>query len=355
MRIEIVVTTAVLFAITLAAPAKARSPVHAAQLLENKQCQKCDWSGADVKDARQERREQRQQLQEARQEVIEQRQQLQDIPQDAPQERIEQRQQLQEARQEVIEQRQQLQEAHQEVIQQRQQPLDIPQETRQQLTEQRQQLQEARQERTEQRQQLQDIPQDARQERTEQRQQLQEAQREVTEQRQQLQEVRQDARTEVIEQRQQRQAVRSYWEPADWQYQNRQYVYPDVRLHWQPEDWQYVYPTVTGRPASTVSSIRVDFVSLTNDQVTVLIEGVNGKQELAFDGTQTKQTIYLSPGVHKLWFKNTQGSSWMSGTLNLGLTNLIQIEFNKDKRLVQVGNDLFSWNEDRHFSNESIE
>ncbi|NEQ25595.1 MAG: hypothetical protein F6K28_42345 [Microcoleus sp. SIO2G3] len=342
MRIKIVVTTAVLFATTLAAPAKARSPVHAAQVLESKQCQKCNGSVADVKDARQELIEQRQQLREARQEVIEQRQQLQDIPQDARQERIEQRQQLQEARQEVIEQHQQLQEVRQEVREQHQQLPDIPQDIRQELTEQQQQLQEALQERTEQRQQLQDIPQDARPERIEQRQQLQEAHQEVMEQRQQLQDVRQDARREVIEQRQQQLDTWWQWKPEDWQYENWQHFYPNVRLYSEPDNWQHFYPTVTGSPASTVSSIRVDFVSLTNDQVTVLIEGVNGKQELAFNGSQTKQTIYLSPGVHKLWFKNTQGSSWISGTLNLGLTNLIQIEFNKDKRLVQVYNDLFA-------------
>ncbi len=400
MRLEFIVTTAVLLAIGSTAPVKAQSPAYAAQLLENKQCQKCDPVGADVKDARQERREQRQQLrdarqdvtqqrqqlQDARQDVREQRQQLRDIPQDARQERREQRQELQDARQERTEQRQQLQDARQDVTQQQQQLRDVRQYVPQEVREQRQQLQDARQERTQQRQQLQDarqdvreeqqqlrnIPQDARQERREQRQELQDARQERTEQRQELQDARQDvreqrqqlqdARQDVREQRQQRRDTWWLWEPNAWQYQpwwepnawqyqpwwesNAWQYQPWWESNaWQYQPWSYVYP------APTVSSIRVDFISLTNDRVTVLIEGVDGRQELVFYDRQTKQTVYLPPGTYKLWFKDSQGSPWISGTLNLGQTNQLRIGFDKDKKLLQVYDDPYAWIEDRYSSN----
>jgi hypothetical protein len=96
-------------------------------------------------------------------------------------------------------------------------------------------------------------------------------------------------------------------------------------------------------------------ISLTKDRVKVLIEGVNGRLEIAFDGIETRQTVYLSPGTHKLWFKGTADSPWISGTLNLGRTNLIRIAFDKGKRLVRVCDDRYAWIEDRYSPTESLQ
>lgn len=48
MKLEILATTALLSTICLAAPVKAKNPVHVRQLLEIKQCAGCNLAGADL-------------------------------------------------------------------------------------------------------------------------------------------------------------------------------------------------------------------------------------------------------------------------------------------------------------------
>jgi hypothetical protein len=88
-------------------------------------------------------------------------------------------------------------------------------------------------------------------------------------------------------------------------------------------------------------------MSLTTDQAIIVIEKADARQELTFNSNRTRQTVYLAPGTHKLWFKDAKGSSWISGTLNLGKTDQIRLTFNQDKRQVQVYDDPYAWIEDR--------
>jgi hypothetical protein len=144
-----------------------------------------------------------------------------------------------------------------------------------------------------------------------------------------------------------------------WLYSSWGYVTPASTLYepWLSSDWWYaapalrlnVYPTSVAdvEPAPNLESIIVDLIPLTNKRVTVSIEGVNTRQELVFNDTKTKQTIYLPPGVHKLCFKNTLDNPWICGSLNLGRTDRIRIAFNQDKKLVQVYDDPKAWIEDR--------
>jgi hypothetical protein len=323
MRLEIVATTAIVFAIALAAPTKANSSASLAQLLENKQCQKCNSLGADVKDVQQQRQQQRQQRQEAwQQRIQQQQQQLQQLPPVIRQQRQEQQQQRQEQRQELRQQRLQLRqqlppEVRQERIEQWQQ---LPPEVRQQRQEQRQQRQEFRQERR-------DDRQDARQERRDYR-----------------QDVRQDIRQDRLDNWQDAWQDHRYdWHRDAWLHQNWWYYEPGQTLYVNPVP-TYVAPT------RGVNSIRVDLMSLTNERAIVLIENADARQELIFTGNRTRQTVYLAPGVHKLWFKNAKGSPWISGSLNLGKTDRIRIAFNQNKKLVQVYDDPYAWIEDRRSS-----
>jgi hypothetical protein len=93
--------------------------------------------------------------------------------------------------------------------------------------------------------------------------------------------------------------------------------------------------------------------SLSQEQATVVIENADSRQELIFTPKRTRQTVYLAPGSYKLWFKNAKGSSWISGTLDLGKSDRIRIAFNEDKELVQVYDDPQAWTEDRRFSRQT--
>jgi flagellar biosynthesis GTPase FlhF len=288
MRLEIIVSTVASIAIGLAASAQARNSAEVAQLLQTKQCQKCNLIAADVKDARQQRQEQRQELRQQRQE---QRQELR-------QQRQEQRQELPpEVRLERLEQLQQL-----------------PVEVRQERQEQRQQRQDARQERR-------DDRQDARQERRDDR---------------------QDARRDRTDDWHRDTSLHLHgWDLNSRGYYSGWYFDPAPVLYGTPA------PTYLVAPASPVSSIKVDLISLTQEQAIVVIENTDTKQELTFNSNQTRQTVYLAPGTHKLWFKNAKGSPWISGTLKLGNTDQIRLTFNPDKRQVQVYDDPNTWIEDR--------
>ena len=304
MKLKIVVITAVSLTVSLAAaPVEARSSIDTAQVLETKPCKKCGLIGANVKDARQERQEQRQQRQEIRQERQQQRQEVPQQPQQQPQQQPTPGPEAQQERQEQRQQRQeQRQDARQERQQQLQQQPNLSPEVRQERQQQRQQRQDVRQERQEQR-----------------------------------QEQRQDARQEWIRER-------NTW----WLREHDTWVLPGHETGWY-EYGEYVYPAQSAR------SIKVHLISLTKDRVKVLIEGVNGRQEIAFDGIKTRQTVYLSAGTHKLWFKDTADSSWMSGTLNLGRTNLLKIAFDKTKKLVRVCDDHYAWIEERSYPTESFQ
>ena len=347
MKLKIVVITAVSLTVSLAAaPVEARSSIDTAQVLETKPCKKCGLIGANVKDARQERQEQRQQRQEIRQERQQQRQEVPQQPQQQPQQQPTPGPEAQQERQEQRQQRQeQRQDARQERQQQLQQQPTLRPEAQQERQEQRQQRQDVRQERQEQR-------QDARQERQQQLQQQPNLSPEVRQERQQQRQQRQDVRQERQEQRQeQRQDARQEWireRNTWWLREHDTWVLPGHETGWY-EYGEYVYPAQSAR------SIKVHLISLTKDRVKVLIEGVNGKQEIAFDGIKTRQTVYLSAGTHKLWFKDTADSSWMSGTLNLGRTNLLKIAFDKTKKLVRVYDDHYAWIEERSYPTESFQ
>jgi hypothetical protein len=330
MRLKIVATTAILSAIGLAASTNATTSAQVAKQLEDKQCQNCNLLRADANDVQQ-RREQRQQRREQRQE------QLQQLPPEVRQQLQEQQQQRQEVRQERREQRQ-------EQLQQ------LPPEVRQQLQERRQEVrQEIRQERQEQWQQL---PPDIRQQRIEQWQQIppnvrQERRDDRQDARQERRDDRRDARQERRDDRQDaRQERRDFWQQDAWLHQND--------WHYAPGSTIYVAPAQTYvTPAPGVNSIKVEMMSLTKDQATVVIENADARQELSFTRNRTRQTVYLTPGIHKLWFKNAKGSSWISGTLNLGKSDRIRISFNEDKELVQVYDDPQAWAEDRRFSRQT--
>lgn len=293
MKPEIIATTAILFAIGLAASANATTSSQVAQLWENKQCQKCNLLVADADDAQQ----QRQQRQEQRQQRIEQRQeQLQQLPPEVRQQIQEQQQQRQEVRQERQEQRQ-----------------EVRQERRDNRIEQWQQL-----------------PPDVQQERIEQWQQI------PPEVRQERRDDRQDARQER----------RDDWLQDAWLYQEPWYYDLGSTTYTAP-----IQTYVT--PAPGVNSIKVEMMSLTQEQATVVIEDADARQELIFTRNRTRQTVYLAPGIHKVWFKNAKGSSWMSGTLNLGKSDRIRIAFNEDRELVQVSDDPQAWTEDRRVSRQA--
>lgn len=213
----------------------------------------------------------------------------------------------------------------------RQQRQEQRQELRQQRQEQRQELRQQRQE------QRQELPAEVRQERLEQWQQLP---AEVRQERQEQRQQRQDARQER----------RDDWHrdvllhPNGWDLNSGGYFDPVPSLYGTPA------PTYVVAPASPVSSIKVDLISLTKEQAIVVIENANARQELTFNSNQTKKTVYLASGTHKLWFKNAKGSPWISGTLNLGKTDRIRLTFNPDKRQVQVYDDPNTWIEDRRSS-----
>lgn len=315
MRLGIIATTAILCAIGLAASTNATTSAQVAQKLENQQCN-CNLLRADANDAQQQRQEQRQQRREQRQEQLEQL---------SP----EVRQQLQEQQQQRQEVRQERREERQEQLQQ------LPPDVRQERQEQRQEVRQQRQE------QWQQLPPDVRQERIEQWQQI------PPDVRQERRDDRQDARQERRDDRQDaRQERRDNWQQDAWVHQEPWYYDLGSTTYTAPAQ---TYVT----PAPGVNSIKVEMMSLTKDQATVVIENANARQELIFTRNRTRQTVYLTPGIHKLWFKNAQGSSWISGTLNLGNSDRIRIAFNEDKELVQVYDDPQAWAEDRRFSRQT--
>lgn len=301
MKPEIVATTAILFAIGLAASTNATTSAQVARPLENQQCQKCNLLVADANDAQQQRQEQRQQRIEQRQE------RLQQLPPEVLQQIQEQQQQRQEVRQERQEQRQEVRQEH-------------------------------RDDRMEQWQQL---PPDVRQERIEQWQQISpDVRQERRDDRQEARQERQDDRQEA------RQERRDDWLQDAWLYQEPWY--------YDLGSTTYTAPIQTyGTPAPGVNSIKVEVRSLAKEQASVVIENVDTRQELSFTRNRTRQTVYLAPGIYKLWFKNAQGSSWISGTLNLGKSDRIRIGFNEDKELVQVYDDPQAWTEDRRVSRQT--
>ncbi len=308
MKPEIIATTAILFAIGLATSANATTSSQVAQLWGNKQCQKCNLLVADANDAQQQR-----------QQRIEQRQeQLQQLPPEVRQQIQEQQQQRQEVRQERQEQRQ-----------------EVRQERRDNRIEQWQQLPpDVQQERIEQ---WQQIPPEVRQERRDDRQDA----------RQERRDDRQDARQERRDDRQDaRQERRDDWLQDAWLYQEPWYYDLGSTTYTAP-----IQTYVT--PAPGVNSIKVEMMSLTKEQATVVIEDADARQELIFTRNRTRQTVYLAPGIHKVWFKNAKGSSWMSGTLNLGKSDRIRIAFNEDKEFLQVSDDPQAWTEDRRISRQT--
>lgn len=309
MRPEIIATTAILFAIGLAASTNATASTRVAQLWGNKQCQKCNLLVADADDAQQQRQQRQQQRQER----------LQQLPPEIRQQIQEQQQQRQEVRQERQEQRQ-----------------EVRQERRDNRIEQWQQLPpDVRQEHIEQ---WQQIPPDVRQERRDERQDAR---------RQERQDERKDARQERRDDRQDaRQDRRDDWLQDAWLPQDPWYYTLDSTTYTAPVQ-TYV------NPAPGVNSIKVEMRSLSQEQATVVIENADARQELIFTRNRTQKTVYLAPGRYKLWFKNAQGSSWISGTLNLGNSDRIRIAFNEDKELVQISDDPQAWTEDRRVSRQT--
>lgn len=100
--------------------------------------------------------------------------------------------------------------------------------------------------------------------------------------------------------------------------------------------------------AYLTGTTRVELSSLTNDWVTVLIEGLDGSREMTFTGSNASQVVYLPTGAYRLRFRPTLSSRpWESGYLRVGQTSLLRIWFDQDHNLIQVEQDPTAWIPDR--------
>ncbi|OCR01950.1 hypothetical protein BCD67_05575 [Oscillatoriales cyanobacterium USR001] len=95
--------------------------------------------------------------------------------------------------------------------------------------------------------------------------------------------------------------------------------------------------------------IAVEFVSRTNDDIRIKIEGDGKTQEVRLGGNNNKRRIYLSPKVYRLrFFRGRSDNSWKSGKLDLGRdrSDRIRIYLNLKDRSVQLDNNEKAWNSD---------
>lgn len=101
--------------------------------------------------------------------------------------------------------------------------------------------------------------------------------------------------------------------------------------------------------SSRLGITRLELISLSNDWVTVSIEGINGDVEVSFTADQPVQTIYLETGVYRIRFRPTLTSeAWQSGYLNVGQTGLLQIAFDQNHNQVRVHDDPTAWAPDNY-------
>lgn len=133
-----------------------------------------------------------------------------------------------------------------------------------------------------------------------------------------------------------------YWEDQrrDWENQQRDWENRrdwEFRHDWWRSNLQSTYPYIQ-------NGTRLDLTSLSSEWVTVLIESVEGQQELSFTGSNTQQSIYLTPGAYRIRFRPTLSSrSWRSGYLTVRQTESIRMVFDQDRDLVQVYDDPTAW------------
>ncbi|MDX2214044.1 MAG: hypothetical protein SFY66_12220 [Oculatellaceae cyanobacterium bins.114] len=155
----------------------------------------------------------------------------------------------------------------------------------------------------------------------------------------------------------QSQQDRYQWEQQrndpDWeQRQNSQY-WENQRRDWenQRQDWEYRNNGRYNNWQSNASDLpysnegtRLELTSLSDEWVTVSIEGIDGEQELSFTGSNAQQSIYLSPGAYHLQFRPTLSSRpWRSGYLEVGQTSSIRVVFDQNRDFVQIYDEPSAW------------
>ena len=159
-----------------------------------------------------------------------------------------------------------------------------------------------------------------------------EAEREREREREADRQERERQREADRERERERERDRYYQTQRDWERERE-----SSRWYW--DNWRQTF----SHPL--VGSTRLELTSISNDWVTVSIEGLNGDRQLSFTGNDNRQTLYLPPGAYRIRFRPTFGSRhWESGYLNVGRTNLMRIMFDQDRNLVQIYDDPYAWN-----------
>lgn len=132
------------------------------------------------------------------------------------------------------------------------------------------------------------------------------------------------------------------WGSGTWRYRE-EYWYDDSTIY-EPYLIDRVYLSPEGLPVSINSVVQVELISRTSDEAIVLIEGEEGYQQLSFAGVDSTQSIYLPAGSYRIAFINPAGDrTWVSGYLDLGRSDLIQIYFDQNQERVELYNDPDAW------------
>jgi hypothetical protein len=118
----------------------------------------------------------------------------------------------------------------------------------------------------------------------------------------------------------------------------------------------YYYPRVIDRGIDRVyvpypipqfgnnSFVQMELVSETRGNVTVMLVGADGNQQLAFDALNQSQSVYLAAGTYRIAFIDSMNNrTWLSGYLDLGFSPVVRIEFNQGTSTANLYGDPYAW------------
>ncbi|MBF2078351.1 MAG: hypothetical protein IGR76_07480 [Synechococcales cyanobacterium T60_A2020_003] len=122
------------------------------------------------------------------------------------------------------------------------------------------------------------------------------------------------------------------------------YRYDDDSYYYEPSIIDRVYVPYPIPTFGNNSLVQVELVSGSLSDVTVILTGQDGSQQLAFDASNSTQSIYLAAGTYQVAFVNPSNNrTWLSGYLDLGFSPAIQIEFNQSTETATLYGDPYAW------------
>lgn len=122
------------------------------------------------------------------------------------------------------------------------------------------------------------------------------------------------------------------------------YRYYDNQDYYEPSIIDRVYVPYPIPTFGDNSFVQVELVSESLSDVSVVLTGQDGSQQLAFDSSNATQSIYLAAGTYQVAFVNpSTNRTWLSGYLDLGFSPALRIEFNQSTETATLYGDPYAW------------